>query len=220
MQRRPPSKLKAEPDNKNRKRIIIVVVLLLLLSATGAWAMWNREDPQMAKVREMGAQMENLPWDQRRQQYETMRGEYDKLSDAQKEVLRSERRKQWEEREAKEMKDFFSKTKEQQIAELDKTIDRFQEMKKKRDARGNQGQGRRGGGGRGGSQGGQKKQSFGKDGSGNSSSVDRRLDSLDRRSSESRAQRSEYGRMLMSRMNERGIPAPNFPGRRGGGGRG
>ena len=54
MQRRPPSKLKAEPDNKNRQRIIIAVVILLLLSATGAWAMWNREDPQMAKVRADG----------------------------------------------------------------------------------------------------------------------------------------------------------------------
>ena len=78
----------------------------------------------------MGDQMENLPRDQRRQQYETMRGEYDKLSDAQKDVLRDERRQKWEEREAKDMKDFFSKTKEQQVAELDKRINQMQEVEK------------------------------------------------------------------------------------------
>jgi hypothetical protein len=214
MQRRPPSKLKAEPDNKNRKRIIAVVLILLLLSATGAWAMWSREDPQMAKVREMGAQIEELPWDQRRQQFETMRVEYDKLTEEQKDVLRDERRQKWEEREAKEMKDFFSKTKEQQVAELDKRIDQMQEWKKKREQGGDRGR-RRGGGGGGGNRGGQKTQNFGKDANGNSASVDRRMNSLDRRSADSRAQRSEYGRMMMARMKERGIAMPSFPGRRG-----
>ena len=201
MQRRPISKLQqSQPDN--RKRVLLVVVLLLLLSGGVTWAMWSREDPQVLKVREMASQMEGLPWDQRREQFRQMREEMEKLTDEQRDQFRDERRGGWEARENQRLKDFFAMSREEQIAELDKRIDRMQEWRKRREEQGSE---RRVRGDRGRRRRGSRGQSFGLDANGASASVGRNIQRLDRRSADSRARRDTYRRMMVERMNERGI---------------
>jgi hypothetical protein len=193
-----------QESNSNKKKwLIAALALLLLLSATAAWAMWSREDPQLAKVREMAAAIDQLPPDQRRAKFREVGDEVDKLTEEQRDQFRSEMRQRWEAREEQELKDFFALSPEQQIAELDKRIDRMQEWRQRREKEGNRG--RRGGRGGGG---GQRSQSFGKDGSGNVRSVQRDLDQLDRRSAGSRARRDTYRQMMVERMKQRGIPFP------------
>src|SRR5262245_4794322 len=119
MQRRPISKPKSTPDNRKRT-ILVVAFLLAILMCTAAWAMWSREDPQMTKVREMAAAMDGQ-WN--RDQFRKMREETDKLTEAQRDQFRDEMRQRWEEREAKEMKEFFQMSPQEQIAALDKRID-------------------------------------------------------------------------------------------------
>ena len=135
-----------------------------------------------------------------------MREEMDKLTDAQRDQLRSERRQKWEAREAKQKKEFFALPPDQQIAALDKRIDEMQKWRKSasrgraaRDAAGP------GGGGGGGGQGGQRTQSFGRDADGGNQSTDRRKDQLDRGTADGRAVRSEMRRMMVDRMGQRGI---------------
>jgi hypothetical protein len=199
MQRRAPAK--QQPSSSKKKWLIAAVILLLLLSATGAWAMWTREDPQLTKVRDMLAQIEDAPWDQRRKQFEGVRPEMEKLTEEQRDELRDERRQRWEEREAQEMKKFFAMPHEQQIAELDKQIDRMEAWRKKREKEGD----RRRGGPNGGNRFRGGGRSFGQDANGGNAAVDRSKRSLDRRSADSRAQRDQYRRMMADRMRQRGI---------------
>ncbi len=195
----------ATPDRK--KRTILVALLLILLTATVSWAMWSREDPQMAKVRSMAEEMEDMSWDQRRDHYRQMREETEKLTDEQREQFRDEMRGRWEEREAKRMKEFFDLTPEEQIAELDRQIDRMEEWRKRREANGDRGRERRGRGDRG--RGGRPRtQSYGRSADGSNANVDRRNSRLDRRSPDSRARRSEYFRMMTARMRDRGVSFP------------
>ncbi len=102
--------------NKTTKRTLLALLLLLLLSAVG-WAFWGGEDPQIAKIKEMRAQIEQAPREQQRELYGKMREEYQKLSPESREALFAERRKQWQERERKQMGEFFAMSYAQQIAE-------------------------------------------------------------------------------------------------------
>jgi hypothetical protein len=179
----------------------------------------------MARIREMraGFEIEGLTREQRREHFEKMRTEFDKLTDEQKEILRDEGRREWEAREDQRMKDFFAKPRDQQMAELDKRIDDMQEWQKRRQERerngdGDRGRGGRGGpggfGGRGGGGGRGNSQSFGVDANGDSKSIGQNASRLDRRSADSRARRGEYFRMMTERMKERGVSFPS--GGRGG----
>ena len=49
--------------------------------ATGAWAMWKREDPQVALVRDMMSNMENIPENQRREHFGKVRDEMHHTAD-------------------------------------------------------------------------------------------------------------------------------------------
>jgi TolA-binding protein len=205
MQRRPNPRLQhSQPDNK--KRVLLVVLLLLLISGGVAWSMWSREDPQVLKVREMADQMEGLPWDQRRDQFRQMREEVEKLSEEQRDQFRNEMRRRGEAREDQRMKDFFAMSSEEQTAELDRMIDRMQEWRARREKEGGQrreGDRGRGRGDRG--RGRSRAMSYGVDADGSSASVGRNASRLDHRSADSRARRDTFGRMMVDRMNARGI---------------
>ncbi len=209
MQRRPMPKQTSQPDNKKRT-VIAVIFVLLLLVATGAWAMWNREDPQVRVVRNMMADFQNVPEDQRREHFGKFREEMEKLPEEQREVLRDEMRAGWEERETQRMKDFFSKTGPEQLAALDKIID---DMEKRRLERENDGKNRRDRGRRGGGGGGGRTQSFGVNSNGSVGASDRDRSRLDRGNPESRAYRDQFRHMMAQRMQERGIQGGGWGGR-------
>jgi hypothetical protein len=213
MQRRPTPKQTSQTDNKKRT-IIGVIFVLLLLVATGAWAMWKREDPQVALVRNMMAEMENIPDNQRREQFGKVRDEMEKLTEEQRDTMRDEMRGRWEQRENERMKEFFNMTAAQQTAELDKIIDRMENWRKEREKNGDQ---RRDRGDRGnrGDRGGIRAQSFGTDANGSVGASSRDKSRLDRGNPENRAYRDQFRRMMAERMKQRGIQGGGGWGGRG-----
>jgi len=201
MQRRIPAR---EPEKKNGKKVVWIVLLLLLAMGATAWAMRSGEDPQLAKVKAMRGEIENenLSRDQRRELFEKMRPEFEKLTEEQRDGLFADRRRQWEERERKELNEFFAMSADEQKAALDKRIDRMVQWQKERGNR--EGRGDRGG--RGGGGGGSRGQSFGRDANGNVGASARDRSRIDRSDPQTRAQRDEQRRMMSDRMRQRGIP--------------
>ncbi len=218
-----------------KKWIASLVILLLLAGGAGAYYAF-RADPQVAAVMDLGKQMRNedLSREERGKLFGQMREAMDQLSDAQRQQVRQQferGRDGWRQREQQKMNEFFALSKKDQVKQLDKDIDEmlkrrkeWEKRQKQRNAErakqqqsgtqaGNNGNGGGGGGGRGGPGGG---------GGGGDRGQQRRL-SLDNSSASQQAQRSEYGRMLSTRMAQRGIPMTGggrgfggFGGRRGG----
>jgi hypothetical protein len=207
---------KSSGDSSGKKKWVVIAALFLLFAGVGAWAMSSRTDPHVLRVQELRVQMENAPPEQRRELWGQMRQEFEQMPEASREALFEDRRKEWEAREDKYMTEFFAKTKQEQIAEIDKRIDESEKRRKEREkrrAQGNNGnRGDRGqlaqaggngggGGGRGpGGGGGQR-------GAGGRDSLERRKGYLDKSSPDSRAQRGAYRRMMEERRAQRGLPA-------------
>lgn len=215
MQRRP-VKQTAQTDNKKRTIIAVVVLALLLAVTGGAWAMWNREDPQVVAVRQMMADIENVPEAQRREHFGKMREAMDSLSEEQRDIVRDEMRQGWEQREMERYEKFFSMSAQEQIAELDRQIDRMERWRQEREKnRGKDDGDRRGR--RGGDRGnrGPRAQSFGVGSNGSVGISDRDRSRLGRGSPEGRAYRDQFRRMMGERMRQRGIQGPTWGGRRG-----
>ncbi len=202
-------------DHSTAKRTALVLLVLLLFGGTFTWAMMHREDPQLTKVKEIRSRLEaeGLSRDQRREIFGEMREEAEKLTPQQRESLWADRMKEREEREKKEMREFFALTKEQQIAALDKEIERMNDRSQRGRGRGGPGGPGNGGWGQGGSGGGggrdggggSRRQSFGRDSNtGQASATNRAKGYLDRTDPDTRAQKTEYRRMLTDRRNQRG----------------
>ena len=194
--------------NTKTKRLLLAFLFLLLLSAA-AWAFWTPgEDPQIAKIKELRAQMEDVPREQRREMFGKMREEYEKLSPEARDALREEGRKRWQERERKQMSEFFALPYSAQIAKIDKEIDDRENRRKRREqAGGGSGRGPGGGGfGGGGPGGGPGGPGGGGRNSANSSDPNaRRKDYMDRTTPLERAQQSNYRAMVQQRRTQRGL---------------
>ncbi len=124
----------------------------MLLCAGTAWALRSGEDPQVAKVQALRAQIENAPEDQRRDLFRQMRQEFETMSPEAREAMFAKGFEERQSRERKRMDEFFAMTTAQQVAALDKEIDRDQERRKRWEQRQKNGQNTRtaGGGGGGG----------------------------------------------------------------------
>ncbi len=194
--------LKKKKSSKTWK--VAAVLVVLLLTATVGWAMRHREDPQIAKIREMRAEIEQLPREEQREKWRELRDEAEKLTPEQQEVLRNDRRSEWERRENERMKEFFTMTPEQQVAQLDKEIDRMKERMKDWKDKGRDRGNRGGNNGNGGGNRGQSAQNFGRDASGNVGASDRTRSYLNRSDGDTRGGRYEYRRMMTDRMQQRG----------------
>lgn len=175
--------------------------------------MTSGEDPQVTKVKEMRAQLETAPEEQRRELWGQLRQEMEKLPEEAREALFEDRRKEWEAGWDKRMQEFFSKPRAEQIALIDKEIDADEKRRVERDRRRAQGQANRqggpGGGGRGGGGRGGPGAGGGRGGRGATdpaARMQRTKNYLDKTSPESRAQRSEYRRMADERRQARGLP--------------
>jgi hypothetical protein len=190
---------KEQPKKSSGKKWTLLALILLLLSATAAWAMRTREDPKVAHIKEMQAQFEQLPREERREKGRELWKEIEELTPEQRDAVFAERRAEWMKREKEHLKEFFAMTKEQQVAALDKEIDRMRERAKNGKGRG----GRGGGGGPGGGGGGGPQ--FGRDGNGNVGASDRTKGYLNRSSGDTRGASYEYRRMMNDRMRQRGL---------------
>ncbi len=201
---------KSESNSGGKAKWLVLALLVLLFSGLGAWAMSSGEDPQVAKVQALREQLEAAPEAQRRELWGQVREEMRKLPEEAREALFEDRRKEWEARENKQMQEFFSKTRAEQIAMIDKQIDESEKRRVERERRRAQGgqANRQGGGpGRGGPGGG----GWGGGGRGGrgvtdpAARMDRTRNYLDKTTPESRAQRSEYRRMMDDRRQARGL---------------
>ncbi len=211
---------------------LALAILLMLAGGAGAYYAF-RTDPQVALVMDLGKQMRNedLSREDRGKLFGQMREAMDQLSDAQRQQIRQEfdkGRDGWRKREQEKMNEFFALSKKDQTKALDKDIDEmlkrrkdWEKRRKERDAErakqqqaGGTGTNNNNGnnnGGRGGNGGG---------GGGSGDRGQQRRSALDNSSASQQAQRSEYGRMMATRMQQRGIPMTGgFGGGGFGGGR-
>lgn len=217
--RRPPARggSKIESQSGGKGKWLVLALLVLLFSGLGAWAMTGGEDPQLTKVKELRAQLETAPEGQRRELWGQMREEMQKLPEEARDALFEDRRQEWEARENKQMREFFSKSRAEQIAEIDKRIDDQEKRRVERERRRAQGQANGNGGGRGGPGGGRGGPGAGgRGGQGGggrggrgatdpAARLERTKNYLNKTTPESRAQRSEYQRMTDERRQARGL---------------
>lgn len=146
-------------QQKTRLAAIVGVVLLLLLTGIG-WAISRREDPQVAKVRQLQEKAFSRDTDRedRRELFDQMRSESEKLTEEQRDSLRNNMREQRTQEMRTRIESYFAMNSEQREAHLDEKIDEmeqrrkeWQKMAKEREARGEGGRGGdRGDGARGG----------------------------------------------------------------------
>jgi hypothetical protein len=192
--------------NKIRKRLLLALALLLLLLA-GLGAMRRiRADRQLERVKELRGRMtgqarRNLTREQRRDLWRQMREAMDKLTPEQRRALMAERRQAMRERLGR----FFKLSKEEQEAELDRRIQRMEEMRQRRDAANRSAGASPGTGGLGRGD---------RPGWGSLSEADRDLRRkmfLDNTTAEDRAQWSLYRQMLNQRRQELGLPPRGRP---------
>jgi hypothetical protein len=210
-----------------KKWILALIVLLSLAGGAGAYYAF-RTDPKVAKVLDLGKQMEGLPREERGKLFGEMRAAMEDLTQEQRDQIRRQmfNRGDWRAREQKRMNEFFALSKKERMKSLDKEIDAMVKRQKDREKRRREAQqlaqangqsGGQGGGGGGGNQQG------GRGGGGTGDrGQDRRL-GLDNSSASQQAQSSEYRRMMANRMAQRGIPFTGGGGGFGGfggGGRG
>jgi hypothetical protein len=173
-----------EPASWKKRLGKTALVLLLGGAVTSAWFLF-RPDPHLAKVKEMREQMnpdkfKDMTGEQRRDFFQTFRAEMDHLSPQQRAELDAKRREQ----ALQDMRQFFRKSKEEQLAEIRKRIEEGEQRRQQWEARrqermaqqggqggqggpggpggpgGQGGQGQNGGAGRGGSRGGDANQRF------------------------------------------------------------
>ncbi len=190
---------------------IAASLLLLLLLLLGARHFWP--DPQVAKVKALQQELvqsgDKLGADERRQKWQELRQETEKLSPAQREQLGAEARR----RRQQELDRYFTLSPAEKTHLLDQQIDRMEAARRQMQARGGQGRGPGGNGpaaGNGGPPGGDR------GGLSSEEREQRRKQRLDSTTPEERAHRDQFFKDLGARRAQRGLSAfgPGFGGRR------
>lgn len=216
-------------DKKDTKKVwlSIVAVLLVLLVGGTVWGVMTSGEPtrtadeftKMGKdLREkMKTEGKDMTDEQRREAWSNYRKEYDKLPFEERKKLHEG----FEKREMERLDKYYTASKEEQEAQISKSIDRWEETYNKMQARraenGGQGGGRGPGGNRppGGDPNAQP-QAQGGDGNGGRNPGDpamrdkRRREMLDMSTPEARAKRSDHRMVLKEAAKERGLPEPRF----------
>jgi hypothetical protein len=197
----------------NKRKITVGVVAIMLIGGA-VWAMMrNRPDPQVEKVKQMQAEAfkKDTTPEQRRQSFELIHQEMEKLTPEQRHEVRHDMHQNFERRMDEEIKTYFSLPQQERIAFLDKQIKEQEKRRKEMEARRNQpGQGPPG------AQGGQTGR-FGGGSPPRGGSTDQRLQRrdqrLDRSTAEQRSMRSLYLADMRARRIQLGLNPSPFPGR-------
>jgi hypothetical protein len=190
----------------NKRKTAIGVVVILLVAGT-VWALVrNRPNPQVEKVKQMQADAfkEGATPEQRRESFDLIRKEMDKLSSEQRREVGHEMRQTFERQMDRQIATYFALPKEQRAAFLDKQINEMEKWRKAMESRraqantsssqagasGNSGQGR-------GNAGGQRPQQ--------GRTSDERLQQRDRRLDRSTAEQRTLRSAFVADMNQRRI---------------
>lgn len=206
---------------------IAIAIVAILLVGGAVWAfLGNRPDAEVEKVKQLQAEAfkPDATPEQRRENFQLVRQEMEKLSPEQRDQVREQMHEGFERRMDEQIRTYFALPAEQKTAYLDKQIQEMEQRRKEWEVRRAQGgQGGAGGqqSGAGGQQGGPGGQQAGggpprppRDQSADARAV-RRDQRLDRSTAEQRAQRSAYFADLQQRRVQLGLPASPFHGGRG-----
>jgi cobalamin biosynthesis protein CobT len=189
-----------------KKQKIIIGGVVILLIGGGVWAWMSRPDPQMEKVKQMGAELfaGNKTPEQRRQQFELIRQEAEKLTPSQQQELRELGRQQFERRMDQQIAKYFAMPPAERTAYLDKQIQEQEKRRKEWESRRPQSNasGGQGGGGPPGNAGGPRPQNNNAD-----ERAQRRGQWMDNSTAQQRSMRSSYMADMRKRRIELGLPA-------------
>ncbi|MEX2315687.1 MAG: hypothetical protein WD669_00950 [Pirellulales bacterium] len=199
----------------NKKKVLFASVAVVVAAGL-TWAFLpSAADRQVAKVVELQEKLftenSNIPLQERRQAFEELRKEAEKLTPEQREQMMRDNPPPFARQMQQQVVAYFDLPADKQQAHLDKQIDEMEkrraEWEKRRAERGKQGNGIRGGGGpRGGPPGG------GFNRTDPSKQTEMRKKMLDNSTPQQRAMFSEYFQQLEDRRRERGLPAMRGPG--------
>jgi hypothetical protein len=176
----------------NKRRAIVSGVLTLLLVGVAAWAFgfFNRIDPAVAELQQLGNQMwdKNLPDAQRDQLRSDFRQRMEAMSDNQRRAFFDSNRENWNGRIQERMDEYFGLSKADQQKRLDEILNRMVQdrnsQKQNATSRGNRGGGRN---------------------MTDAQRDERSKRRLDRTSPKMRAQFTEFRKQLDKRAQQRGI---------------
>lgn len=227
-------------DMKDTKKVwlSIVAVLLVLLVGGTVWGVMTSGEPTITAdeykqkgkdLREkMKTEGKDMTEEQRREVWSNYRKDYEKLPFEERKKLHEG----FEKREMERLDKYYTASKEEQEAQINKSIDRWEETYNKMQARraenGGEGGGNRPQGGgpnaQAGPPAGDGNGPGGRGGPSDPAVRDkRRREFLDMSTPEARAKRSDHRMVLKEAAKERGLPEPRFGGFGGGppgGGRG
>ena len=116
----------------SKRKITVGVVTIILLVVGSVWAFRSRTDPQVEKVKQMIN--EKTPPEQRRQRWEQVRQEMDKLSPEQRDQVRGQMREGFQRRMDEQIKGYFTLPPKDRIAYLDKQINEMEKWRKERES--------------------------------------------------------------------------------------
>jgi hypothetical protein len=180
-----------------KRRAIVGGLLTALFVGFGAWAFgfFNREDPQIAKLHEIGSQMwdRNLPEAQRNELRGQFRAGLDSMTEDQRRAFFDSNRDQWMGRMQQRMDEFFAMSRADQQKRLDEILNRMVQARNSQQQNGGDRSGRAAG-----NRGGGRNTSD----AGREARAQRRLD---RTNPKQRAQATEFRKQLEARAQQRGI---------------
>src|SRR5262249_36291643 len=137
-----PNSTRGEAMNFLRKHkggAIAVAVFLVVACIVGfAWHL--RPDPHLARLKQLGDQLRsdearNMTREERRQLFDEMGAEFDKLTPEQKQKLLAERFAEMHRRQMEPIKKYFELPEEERTAFLDAQIEREEAWRKEREQR-------------------------------------------------------------------------------------
>jgi hypothetical protein len=132
------------------KRVVAIAAAMVLILACVLWAVTrSRPDPQVAKVEQMQAELgdESATPEQRRERFQQLRQEVEKLAPQQREQMFARFMQQRDAELQKKVAEYFKLSKQDRLAYLDKEIARMDEFRGGGRPRSAKSSGKNGGGG-------------------------------------------------------------------------
>lgn len=121
----------------SKRKIAIGTTVIILLTVGLVWALRNRDDPQLERIRQlhMEAFKEGQTPEQRRKNFELIHQEMEKLNPEQRQAIWSQRGREFGHRMDQRIDDYIALTPEERVAFLDKAIQEMEKRRKEWEAR-------------------------------------------------------------------------------------
>lgn len=190
----------------NKRRAVVSGALTILLVGLAAWmfGFFNRPDPAVAELQQLGSQMwdKNLPDAQRNQLRTDFRQRMELMTEDQRRAFFNANRAEWDGRMRERMDEFFAMSKADQQKRLDEILNRIVQARSSQQQNANS----RGDRGAGNNRGGRRNMT-------DAQRDERSKRRLDHTTPKMRAQFAEFRKQLDARAQQRGIQLGDQRGR-------